>query len=241
MLRIAILDDDKFFIKKVCKIIDMISSLDEIDYRIFCFLNESSFFKACDEIYFDIILLDIELPNIDGIRIGERLREDKNNSIIIYVTAHKEYMIKSFGLNVFGFIIKDEIDTKLEYVLNKLIKYLLDKRLIYFKTEDGIFYVEVKEILYFRYSNRKIYLCIEKEKERIIYEHSLKSIIKKYNLINFVQPNSQYLVNLKHIKNITNKILEIADKNKFISITPRRVKYIMKCFQEYNLKFNDDY
>jgi DNA-binding NarL/FixJ family response regulator len=61
----------------------------------------------------EIIVLDIELPKMDGFQIMQALREEKNESKVIFLTAHREesFMRKALSLGAAGYVLKDSAIT----------------------------------------------------------------------------------------------------------------------------------
>lgn len=55
---------------------------------------------------FDILILDIEMEDVDGIVVKNYFQKRKKDTIIIFVTSHNEMMSQAFGVNVMGFVAK---------------------------------------------------------------------------------------------------------------------------------------
>lgn len=55
----------------------------------------------------DILILDIEMPEMSGIEVKKRLERIRNHTLILYVTGHVEFMQEAFGTYVFGFVEKN--------------------------------------------------------------------------------------------------------------------------------------
>ena len=56
---------------------------------------------------YDILILDIEMENLDGISVKNNFQSRKKDTIIIFVTSHDEMMNQAFGVNVMGFVTKN--------------------------------------------------------------------------------------------------------------------------------------
>jgi two-component system LytT family response regulator len=54
----------------------------------------------------DLAFLDIELPDMKGIELAEKLREIKPDLAIVFITAHQEYSLNAFKLYAFDYILK---------------------------------------------------------------------------------------------------------------------------------------
>jgi len=61
----------------------------------------------------DICFLDIDMPLIDGLSLGQKLRELDMDCYLIYVSIHREYVYESFKARPFRFIPKDEFQSEI--------------------------------------------------------------------------------------------------------------------------------
>ena len=71
-------------------------------YEVKSFGESKSFFKACAEIKPQLVILDVMLPDFDGLSVLEKLRKDKStkNIPVILVTAKSSEMDKVKGLDM---------------------------------------------------------------------------------------------------------------------------------------------
>ncbi|MDO5345762.1 MAG: response regulator [Lachnospiraceae bacterium] len=65
-----------------------------------------------DGIYYDLLLLDIEMPGVDGMELAEHIHDDMAAARIIFITSHLEYAIEAYEFSVFRYIPKNKIDEK---------------------------------------------------------------------------------------------------------------------------------
>ncbi len=72
----------------------------------------------------DVAILDIEMPHLNGIEILEKIREDKLDVKVIFLTMHHEIELfkKSILLDVDGFLLKESIDTGIITAINNVLK-----------------------------------------------------------------------------------------------------------------------
>ncbi len=99
MLRIAVYDDDKAAVPLLYDI-------------------------TKDGFYFDLILLDIEMPESTGMKIAEKIKPYLPNVKIIFITSHIEYAIDAFELSIFRYVPKDDIDKRLLPAILDAVKLL---------------------------------------------------------------------------------------------------------------------
>ena len=75
---------------------------------------------------FDILILDIEMEDVDGIAVKNYFQKRKKDTIIIFVTSHNEMMSQAFGVNVMGFVTKSYLDNQLQVMLDDAMKRVIN-------------------------------------------------------------------------------------------------------------------
>lgn len=115
MIRIAICDDDKSAISLHEDIVKR--SLQEcgIGYEITTYLQSNNLLYDITEdgFFYDMILLDIEMPGINGMEISQKVKPCLPNVKIIFVTSHIEYAIDAFELSIFRYVPKNNLEKRL--------------------------------------------------------------------------------------------------------------------------------
>lgn len=77
-----------------------------------------------DDVFYDLILLDIEMPEINGMEIPQRIKDLLPNIRIIFVTSHTEYAIDAFELSIFRYVPKNNVKTKLAAAVQDAAKLI---------------------------------------------------------------------------------------------------------------------
>lgn len=92
----------------------------------------------------DILLLDIDMPVINGLEIAKRLEKLKKKPLLVFVTSHDELVYDSLQFHPFGFVRKGYLETELSRVLADCAKEIgSHSRHYYFHTAEG----EIKLLL----------------------------------------------------------------------------------------------
>lgn len=161
-----------------------------------------------DELYLlapqsDIVFLDIEGKNENGIDIGIKIRNNNPDIKIIFTTNYSKYLIDGYKASANRYFIKpldqNLFNLELEDVIND---YLLNNITIY----DPTIYpkkIYIKNILYIEFIDRKTTLFMDNGKQ-IITPYQLKYWIDKLIPHSFVQTYKSIIVNLGHISDISN-------------------------------------
>ena len=139
----------------------------------------------------DILILDIDMPGIDGIQVKKQLQQKNRNTNIIFVTNHPERMKEAFGLWVFGFVDKDTMEDELSILLPELI----DRVCRYVKI-NGVF--DSREVLYLKADGPYTRLYFRKGKHQTIRK-TLKELEEELERAEFVRTHRSYLVNMNEI------------------------------------------
>ena len=89
MYNLAIIDDDETFLNILKdKLTHILFDID-MDYQMQAYNGPMDFLKAIESKHYDIILLDIDMPELDGISLAKQLRTIHHPPIIIFVTSLK--------------------------------------------------------------------------------------------------------------------------------------------------------
>ena len=110
-MNIAVCDDIKMVRQGIVAECERIREQMEVEYNIFEYENIQELKQNLGNI--DILLLDIEIGEDSGIDVKNYIEEMRLDIIIIFITSYDSYIKESFGINVLGFIDKNEVKEKL--------------------------------------------------------------------------------------------------------------------------------
>lgn len=149
---------------------------------------------------YDLIFLDIEMPEINGINTGKKLREMEIQSLLIYVSSHKDYYYEAFETEPFRFINKpidwDVFKSVFEIAINRLTKL---NHYFYYQKDKGIKQVLLNQILYFESSGRTIKIVTQKENYSYYGKlDEVENLLAEKNII-FFRIHKSYIINSSYI------------------------------------------
>ena len=123
ILRIGICDDTQTDIIHLEKHIKHYMASYNIEFEIESFRSGAALLQAQKEQPFHILLLDIELPEINGMMVARYLRDELYDDVfIVFVTSYPQYMQESFDVQPFQFLTKPVSYTKIEKLLSDIIR-----------------------------------------------------------------------------------------------------------------------
>lgn len=115
MVRIAICDDEQEAVSRHEEVTK--ASLQDcgIGYEIAAYTKSSNLLYDItdDHFFYDLILLDIEMPGITGMELPEKIKPFLPNVKIIFITSHLEYAIDAFELSIFRYVPKNDPGNRL--------------------------------------------------------------------------------------------------------------------------------
>lgn len=191
-MKIALIDDEKIYREKITKELLKEYQKEDIDD----FSSVSCFLKA--KTYYDLVLLDIEMPDMNGIQFAQENQVHIPN--LIYVTSHTNFMADAFGKNVLGFIAKDQIETVLLSKVKKAEDIISCIENFTFHISNQDMMIPRKDILYFQLKRGFIYLKTRTH-TYILNCTSLSQLKHKLNDY-FFPVNRNYIINIENIEKV---------------------------------------
>lgn len=187
--------------------------------------------KAMGEKVYDLVFLDIQMNDTDGITLAKALKKRNNKVIIFFVTAYNGYQDEAMDLRAFRFFEKPFDPKRLYTGLDKAMEYLDETYLdIYLYKEQAQKKVLIDNIVYIESGNRKTTLYTLNGK----YE-TRESIEHWYNLLPhtfFYKVHKSFLVNLHYVETYKYTELFLNDGTR-IPVSPRKQASFHKYWNMY--------
>lgn len=196
MIKIAICDDETIFLEEVHECCKRYFDKKDIECIISVYSEGNELLNADA---YDIVLLDVEMPGVNGIDIKNYIEKQRQSTRIVFISGYPEAMSDAFGDNVSGFLVKplDEIkfEKKMDEVLDKIMR---DNRFILCDTGEENIKVYIKDILYIKAEGR--YSQIYKNGTGSLFV--TKSISEYENEAGneLVRCHKSFIVNLEYVK-----------------------------------------
>ena len=89
MIRIAVCDDQTEIVETIKELLIKYSKLKNYNFEIITYTSGEKLAKQ--DVLFDLIFLDVEMPNFDGIQTAQMIRKEEKGVKIVYVTNHSRY------------------------------------------------------------------------------------------------------------------------------------------------------
>lgn len=150
----------------------------------------------------DILFLDIDMPEMNGIEVARKIREWDERQLIVFLTDHADYVFDTFEVQPFRFIRKSKMRMELYLALQAAIPVLerRKERYLTLKTEDGMEQVAASNILYVEMLQRHMHYYLNDGRE-IIENKTMKKLLQELSYDeHFVLLDSGLLLNMEYEK-----------------------------------------
>lgn len=172
------------------------------------FNNPVIFLSEVHNLDFDFCILDIEMPNINGLQVANLL--DKKP--VIFVTAYKEYAAEAYDLNAIDYVRKPIRKERLKQAVDKVESFLMrssaftERSFVQLNTDKGKAVIYFDNIAYIRTSeidSRDKVTILFNGEEFVLKNITFKSLIKLLPQQDFCQINKGELISIKSINTFT--------------------------------------
>ena len=230
MIHIAIVEDEEEIATQIKEYIFRFMRENDLTYSVNWFSSAESFlFTNINE--FDIILLDIQLPNMDCYSMAKNVREINSFVTIIFVTSLAQYALKGYEVGALDFMVKPvtyyNFALKFHRAINSLKKNLDDTLSIHSKTQMNV--VKVSDIYFVEIVKHTV--SYHTKKGIFTTTGTMKKVCEQLAKFPFSLCNQCYLINLKHVMQVNNNVVIVA--NHSLSISRPRKKEFMHDLNEY--------
>lgn len=162
--------------------------------------------------YFDFILCDIEMPDIDGMKLSAYIKRLLPDVLIILITSHLKYAIDAFELSIFRYIPKNSLDIRLEHALKDAVNMIQLQADQYYmiKMPSRIEKIQYHRILYIQRDGKNaVITLIDGTSTKV--RKSLSQVYNELNSEDFIYVDRGDIVNLSHIIGIREGIVDLGN------------------------------
>lgn len=232
MISVAIVEDEPASSAVLQKYIDQYCTNEPISYEVKVFDNPIAFFDSY-KVNFDVIFLDIMMPDMDGIRAAHKIREYDAEVPIIFVTNMRQFAIKGYEVSALDFIIKPVSYYGFEIAFRKALRDLsrVKMQLITIPMRSGAKRVPVSDLRYVEVSlHRLIYHLLEAD---IDTSGNLKDVEAALYPFGFRRCNHCYIVNMRYVTEVRENSIVLGPESEELQISRSKKKAFLSELSKY--------
>lgn len=159
-----------------------------------------------DASVYTVYLLDVIMPEVNGIELGKRIRERDKNSAVIYISASREYSLDAFSARAFSYLIKPFSREKLFSELDECLSRIEPApQTLSIKTADGTMLLDLSEIIAVEYLDHRLIFHLldgttaESASRRQPFDIQAEELMQTDA---FLKVSASYLVNCRNIRGV---------------------------------------
>lgn len=207
MVRVAICEDDLFYMEREKNLIESYLQTREIRSEITTFSSSIELTKAYAN-SFDIIFLDVEMDEMNGMEAAHWLRDKGAKSHIIFLSAYAEYLTEGYKVDAHRYLLKNDAkfdESFCECMDSVVAKIQMEESKIEIKIKDGILSIAPSKIIYAESNVHKVTLYVIEQsgdiREYYMYDR-LDNVQAKLERYGFLRIHQSYIINGEHLRKV---------------------------------------
>ncbi|MGN0643112.1 MAG: LytR/AlgR family response regulator transcription factor [Huintestinicola sp.] len=240
MMNIAVCDNDEIFLRNViAETLAEAVNAENANAVIHKYTDGSKLLSdARMHKTFDIVVLDIDMPGLNGKQLAEKLRAISSAFFLVFVTSFKEEVYNTIPYRINAFISKDSDEKVFVSEFRRVIREyaVLKPNYVVFEiyARDGLktlYKLPRNDIFYICCKNKSVYLHTDSE-EILLAEKKFEDVVKKLDSSMFLEISRGYVVNIFRIKR-ANAIDIVLDNDVRLAVSRRKHKAVLDAISKY--------
>lgn len=120
ILRAIAVDDEDISLNRICRLIRENPNLELVA----CYTDPQEALKNIAKDMADVAFLDIEMPNINGLELADRIANENHHAELIFVTAFDKYALQAFQAHAIGYLLKPVEQEQINEEVSRLLHIL---------------------------------------------------------------------------------------------------------------------
>lgn len=180
------------------------------DSNIRTFLSGTELLQCLETELCDVLLLDIDMPDITGLEIAGHLAKQEKRPLLLFVTSHDELVYDSFQYHPFAFLRKGCFDKEIKAALNDCVQELEHReRHFCFKAEGNRVSLLLSDILYFEAEGN--YLMLFSKEGQYRFRSTITSVENTLSGCGFIRIHKGFLVNQAAVRLWGSEKVQLSD------------------------------
>lgn len=225
---IAVCDDEQEYRKLIIQHINFY--FNEHCIKCECFEYENGKDLISSEKSFDIVFLDIEMDELNGIETAKQINKTNKKAVIFIVTAFQKYLDDAMDLNVFRYIDKPLNSQRLYNGLDKAIELINNNEISFRVRDNRIIKIRKSDIVCAEIIKRNVRITtVDTQYDtRENMEYFRQNLTASF----FAVPHNSFIVNFNYVSEFKRDSMKLCN-NQVVSIAPRKRTEISKKFMQF--------
>lgn len=234
-LVVGVCDDDMIQVDIIANFLE--KNIQAYDLQLIKAHSGEELLTKLENVIADVVILDIEMNGINGLQTGKKIRERSPETILIFITGHRNFALDAFRIKTMDYLIKPVTEKRLKALLNDLmirldqIKLFEEKnKVISFSFRDSFIRLNYSDIYFFEKSLRKI--TVYSVKGEFSFYGRMDELLDRMGSEQFILCHKSYLVNKAKILKLKNDNIYISEIDKIIPVSKKNKSLIREIFEQ---------
>lgn len=213
-MRIAICEDDKTHLLHIRNLLDIYSKDFDADFTISEFESVHDLMQhTMEQVIYDLYLLDIFLPDGNGMTLAQELRKNKITSPIIFLTTSRDYALEAYGVNAIQYLLKPITKNTFFSALQTIMEMqkIEKQKHIILKIDKQYHPIPIKDIIFTEAHGHNQFIHLQNQNELKVRMTVTELFLQLSTSSKFVRCGSSYIINLSAIKILQPKKVSMTD------------------------------
>ena len=230
MYHVAIVEDESSFAIQLQEYLKKYEEENDVRFKISVFGDGADILADYQPLY-DIILLDIEMPKVNGMKAAEEIRAQDANVTLMFITNMANYAIRGYEVGALDFVMKPINYYTFSMKMNRVLKRTKQKAQqdILLTLPDGVKKLNVQQIYYVEVQNRMLYY--HTDEGVFVMRGTMQSVEEMLAPYAFAKCNHWYIVNLKHVSEVKKNTAVVAGHE--LEVSRRNRTAFLKALTDY--------
>lgn len=230
MYHIAIVEDEAEFSAQLQEYLKKYQEENDIRFKVSVFSDGAEILEDYQQLY-DIILLDIEMPRVNGMDAAEQIRKMDSDVTLMFITNMASYAIRGYEVGALDFVMKPINFYTFSMKLTRVLKRTKQKeqQQILLTLPNGVKKFGVNQIYYVEVQNRMLHY--HTDAGEYVVRGTMQSVEQMLLPYPFIKCNHWYIVNLKHVSEVRKNTAVVGGQE--LEVSRRNRTAFLKALTEY--------
>jgi DNA-binding LytR/AlgR family response regulator len=214
ILRVAVCDDERRAISIIAGAVEKAFLEQGVTARVETFGSAKELLERMDGQNFELLFLDIRMPQMDGMELGKMLKGRVDAPEIIFVSSNTERVFETFAIHPFGFVRKNKFLDDIHEVISRYVetmeKETKGKNLVHFKEGQGTVTLNAERVVYVECYRNVQTVHVDGQEEVVRLYSRMETLEQELRPFHFLRVHKGYLVNCRYVKRFDSKSVTLT-------------------------------
>lgn len=222
-MNIAIAEDDPRFAAQLQEYLDQFAKEHRLQFAVKHFSDGTALINAYDHT-FDLLLLDVDMPGIDGISTARHIRERDPDVLLMFITNLAQFAIRGYEVDALDYVLKPVSYYALSMKMKKVLRIWRDRddRAIFLKRDGERIRIPISWIYYVEVYSHDLCYHTAQGDIKPSSGQTMNQVERELAQYGFARCHNCYLINLHYVDEMSGTAVQVAGNTLPVSRNRRK-------------------